>query len=275
VVSVPPQAYFVERIGGEQVRVQVMIPAGASPETYSPTPRQRSALEHARAYVRVGHPHFVFERIHIAPYLEAHPGLAVVDMMPPLSGREATAGRLAEAKRAGDPHVWLSPAVVAAAAVEIERTLEALAPERGGEFRANLAAFLADLEALDAAIRESLAAVPTDPGRRSFLVVHPAWGWLAGEYGLEQIAIEADGKEPGPRELIPLLERARASRLQVIFVQPGFSQRRAALIAGEIGAEVVELDPLARDWLGNMYRVAAALGDALKEGDGVGSGDDG
>ncbi|MBW2272957.1 MAG: zinc ABC transporter substrate-binding protein [Deltaproteobacteria bacterium] len=262
-MSVPPQAYFVERIGGDHVRVQVMIPAGASPETYSPTPRQRAGLDRARAYVLVGHPGFVFERVHIRPLLEGRPSLRVIDMMEPLDGAEP-----APRERATDPHVWLSPAAVAAAAVEIGRSLVALAPEHGDEFRANLGVFLEEIEELDSGIRESLSAVPPDPAARSFLVVHPAWGWFAREYALVQIAIEAQGKEPGPAELIPLIERARSSRLRVVFVQRGFSQRRARLIAGEIGADVVELDPLARDWLDNMVRVAAALQGALAGGGG-------
>jgi zinc transport system substrate-binding protein len=262
-VSVPPQAYFVERIGGDHVRVQVMIPDGAIPETYSPTPRQRAALERARAYVLVGHPDFVFERVHIDAHLAARPAVTVIDMMHPLERAEAATELARSAERAGDPHVWLSPAAVAAAAVEIERSLEALAPERGQEFRANLALFLSEIEALDARIRGSLATLPRTPGSRRFLVVHPAWGWFAADYDLVQIAIEAHGKEPSPGQLIPLIEEARSSQLRVVFVQRGYSQRRARLIAGEIGAEVVELDPLARDWLDNMGRVAAALRDAM------------
>jgi zinc transport system substrate-binding protein len=262
-VSVPPQAYFVERIGGEHVRVQVMIPDGAVPETYSPTPRQRAALDRARAYVLVGHPDFAFERVHIVPHLARRPGITVIDMLQPHERSEAASTSARRAERAGDPHVWLSPAVVAASAVEIERSLTALAPEHGEEFRANLALFLSEIEALDASVRSSLGALPREPGSRSFLVVHPAWGWFAEDYDLVQIAIEAHGKEPAPAELIPLIEEARASQLRVVFVQRGYSQRRAELIAGEIGAEVVELDPLARDWLDNMTRVAATLRKAL------------
>ena len=256
-VSVPPQAYFVERIGGEHVRVQVMIPDGAVPETYSPTPRQRAALDRARAYLLVGHPDFVFERVHIVPHLARRPGMTVIDML------QRDAAATTSARRAEDPHVWLSPAAVAATAVEIERSLTALAPERSEEFRANLALFLSEIEALDASVRSSLDTLPREPGSRSFLVVHPAWGWFAEDYDLVQIAIEADGKEPAPAELIHLIEEARASQLRVVFVQRGHSQRRAKLIAGEIGAEVVELDPLARDWLDNMARVAATLRKAL------------
>jgi len=259
-VSVPPQAYFVERIGREHVRVQVMIPDGAVPETYSPTPRQRAALDRARAYLLVGHPDFVFERVHIVPHLARRPGMTVIDMLQPHERNEAATRR---AEHAGDPHVWLSPAAVAATAVEIERSLTALAPERGEEFRANLALFLSEIEALDASVRNSLDTLPREPGSRSFLVVHPAWGWFAEDYDLVQIAIEADGKEPAPAELIPLIEEARASQLRVVFVQRGHSRRRAELIAGEIGAEIVELDPLARDWLDNMARVAATLRKAL------------
>ncbi len=261
-VSVPPQAWLVERIGGDQVRVQVMIPAGVPPETWSPTPRQRAALERARVYVLVGHPDFIFERVHVRPHLEQHPEVAAVDMTAPHATGEMPADP-AWAERAGDPHVWLSPAVVSETAVAIQRSLSALAPEHSAEFRANLASLHEDIEALDRHVVGSLSALPKAPASRSFLVVHPAWGWFARQYDLVQIAIEEEGKQPGPGELIPLIERARASRLRVVFVQPGFSRRRATLVAGEIGAELVELDPLARDWLDNMYRTAGALQVAL------------
>jgi len=119
--------------------------------------------------------------------------------------------------------------------------LSDLDPANASGYRQRLGRFLEDTRALDARIRSLTSTLGED---RSFLVQHPAWGWFAADYGLVQIALEAHAKEPAPGELISLIEEARAARLRVVFVQRGYSRRRASLIAGEIGAEVVELGPI-------------------------------
>ncbi len=251
-VSVPPQAYFVERIGGPHVEVQVLIPPGASPESYEPSPRQLAGLAHAQLYVEVGHPAFPLEGRYLAPILRRNPGVRAVSMS---AGGDPAAP-------AEDPHLWLDPEVVRATSRAIADALAAIDPDHRPVYQANLAAFLADLDALEGEIRATLAAVP----RRSFLVYHPAWGAFARRFGLEQIAIETEGKEPGPATLRSLIEQARAAKVRVLFVQPGFPTRSAQVIAEHIGAEVVLLDPLARDWLANLRQVATLLRRALTDG---------
>lgn len=254
-VSIPPLAYVVDRIGGEQVRAHVMIPPGASPENHAPTPRQLESLERARLFVLVGHPDFVFEQSYVRPRLADRPDALVVEM----AGGPRRAGEEAD----GDPHIWVSPRVMQKTARDIADALCRLDPVREADYRAGLADFLADLAALDAEIRTRLA--PHAGGR--FLVFHPAWEWFAREYGLVQVAIEREGKEPGPRQLIPLIEEARRQRVRTVFVQPGFTQKSAEIIAREIGAELSVLDPLASDWIANLRSVSEALARALSEVD--------
>jgi zinc transport system substrate-binding protein len=278
-VSVPPQAYLVERIGGPRVRVEVMIPPGASESTYSPTPRQMVALSAARLYVKVGHPAFLFEPQSIDPFLRAHPEIRVVDMsrgMDLILTGEAEGGAPRgffggsgeeeehehSAGGAGDPHVWVAPATVRVAAGNIERALAALDPAHAALYRANLNRLEADLDRLDHEIRALLATVPG----RSFMVYHPAWGYFAREYGLTQIAVEAGGREPSARQLIALVELARRRGVKAIFVQRGFARKSAEVIAEEIGGRVVEVDPMASDWLAGLYAAARAFQGGMSHG---------
>ncbi len=259
-VSVPPQAYFVDRLGGDRVSVSVMVPPGSSPDTYEPSPRQVLELDRARLYVEVGLADFPFERRTIAAAVERRPELVVADMskgleLAPLDGPPAPSG----ARRPLDPHIWLSPANVARGAEMIAEGLTRVDPAGAEAYRANLADFLGEIKALD----RELAATLGGLAGGKFFVYHPAWGYFARRYGLVQVAIEAEGKDPSPARLVELIEVARAEGVRVVFVQQGFSERSALVLAAEIGARVVALDPLAYDWPQSLRATAAALRLAL------------
>ena len=255
-VSVPPQAYLVERIGGERVEVLVMVPPGASPATYEPTPQQLVELGRASLYVKVGHPDFLFERRHLATLLKVNPEIPILDMAATMEGL-CQGERSAELD--GDPHLWLSPRLMRAAAAGIEDELLVLDPAGAPLYRRNLQALLVDIDRLDLEIGELVAGLQ---GRR-FMVFHPAWSYFACDYGLRQMAIEAGGKEPSPAQLVATIQAARRAGIGVIFVQRGFSDRSARVIAAEIGARIEVLDPMAHDWLENLRssadRIAAAV----------------
>jgi zinc transport system substrate-binding protein len=263
-VSVPPQACFVEKIGGSHVRVEVMIPPGYSHEDYSPSPRQVVALSHARLYIKVGHPAFELETRFIDPFLKNKPDVQVVDMS---RGMELIQGGASEGGHEGsDPHVWVAPATVRVAARNIADALTAVDPRHAAEYQANLRSFLAEIDALDREIRALLGpAGSTGPVRR-FLVYHPSWGYFAQEYGLGQIAIEAEGKEPSAKRLIELIDRARREDVRLLFVSQGFPRKSAQVIADAAGCKIVTADPQARDWAANLRRVAAEIGEAYGHG---------
>lgn len=245
-VSVSPQAYFVERLADSWVRIEVMIPPGTSPHTHEPDISQVRAVGDAALYVMVGHSSFPFERTWLERLLSQNRSIRIVDCAQGLARRE------------GDPHVWLSPRTVRSFVPEIAAALADLLPEHREEIEKREAEFLAEIDRLDADIRSMLAGA----GKR-FYVFHPAWGYFARDYGLEQVSIETENKEPDPRQVAALIRHARREKVHVIFVQPQFSKRSAELIAQEIGAKVVVIDPLARDWEANLRRAAAALRDGL------------
>jgi zinc transport system substrate-binding protein len=247
-VSVAPQAFVVDRLAETRVRVEIMVPPGASPVTYEPTIRQLRALAEARLYVAVGHPAFPFESAWLEPLLSSRPELPVIETAAP---EDATADE--------DPHVWVTPAEIDDLAERLAPALAEMLPDARAGIAANLAALRADIARVDARLRERLAHAR---GRR-FLVLHPAWGHLAEAYGLEQVAIERGHKSPDAHAVAELIETTRAAGARVVFVQPQFDTTAARLIAQEIGARVVPLDPLARDWQTNMLHVADALAEGL------------
>lgn len=255
--SVPPLAWLADRVGGERVETAVMLPPGRSPHTFEPAPKEIVALERARLYVAVGHPDFLFERKLLAAIAERGAPLRRIDMaalVPPRPSPE-NAGET-------DPHVWTSPAAMRAAARAVAEALAELDPAGAEGYRARQARLDREIDAADRDIRTSLAGL----AGRELLVYHPAWGYFADHYGLVQRAIESGGKEPSPRRLVELIEQARAGGVGVVFVQTGFSDRGARVVAEEIGARVVTLDPMAYDWLANLRRAAAAFRQALAAG---------
>ena len=270
-VSIVPQRTFVEHIGKDLVSIEVMVQPGASPATYEPKPRQMAALNGAAIYFAVGVP---FENAWLPRITDANPQMKVVHCESgiermPMQRHEHHAENHAHHEKAHgnediilDPHIWLAPPLVAQMAKTIAQALTEADPAHAADYAANLRTFLALCTDLDASIREELKEVR--PPQNMFMVFHPSWGYFAKTYGLKQLAIEAEGKNPSPKELQELIELARKTGVRVIFVQPQFSQKSARLVAQNIGGRVEPLDPLAADWRANLLHVATIISSAVR-----------
>jgi len=261
-VSILPQKYFIERIGDGYVEVNVMVPPGANPATYEPKPDQLKALSEADVYFRIGVP---FERAWMGRIASVNSRMRIVstiegiERMPMEAHGQREGGQRHDEVENPDPHVWLSPRLVKVQAQTICEALMALDPGHRAAYKANLDAFLADVDALDTDVRRTLAGVK----RRKFMVFHPSWGYFARDYGLEMVPIEVGGQEPSAAELADLIALARSEDIKVVLAQPEFSTKAAEIIAQEIGGEVLLTSPLAPDWPDNLRRVAQALAKAL------------
>lgn len=251
VVSIVPQKYFVERIGGEFVNVSVMVQPGESPATYEPKPEQMVELTKAAAYISIGVP---FEEAWLEKIKAANTNMKMVDTT---QGIE----RMVTPNGGFNPHIWLSPALVKIQSETIYKALVELDPAHEDQFKANLDAFLKDINALDAEIRATLEKTAS----KKFIVFHPAWGYFAREYGLQEIPIEVGGQEPSAQELAGLIEKAQTENIKVVFVQPEFSQEDAKTIAKEIGGKTLSIDTLNPDWLGNLKKVAETFAAVLNQ----------
>ncbi|MEJ5358976.1 MAG: zinc ABC transporter substrate-binding protein [Desulfobacterales bacterium] len=283
-VSIEPQRYFVERIGGERVRVSVFVPPGADPHSYEPRPRQMAELSRAAVYFAIG---IDFEKAWMEKIATANPRMPIVATdrgvekiaLPAhvhadghrhrTAAKTSSRGRLHTHGADGghghvhddglDPHIWLSPALVRIQAAHIRDGLIAVDPDHRARYEAGYASFLEEIERLDAELRALFA------GREGarFLVFHPSWGYFARDYGLEQRAIEVEGKEPKPARLEEVIRFARQEGIRAVFVQPQFSTRSAEAVARGIGGKVIPVDPLAADWAENLRRAAGRLREAL------------
>jgi zinc transport system substrate-binding protein len=263
-VSIPPQKYFLQQIGRQRVDVQVMVQPGASPATYEPKPRQMAAISRTHIYFAIGVP---FEKIWLKKIAAANPDMQVVHtdqgiQKIPMAANYAESEQHREKNQPGefDPHIWLSPSLVMIQARTILNALVEIDPDHRAVYETNTKVFLSKLEALDADFKNMFA------GKQGFefLVFHPSWGYFARSYGLQQVPIEIEGKDPKPAQLKALIEHAKKKHINVIFVQPQFSSRSAELVANEIGGHVIFADPLASDWSGNLREVAQKFKVALK-----------
>jgi zinc transport system substrate-binding protein len=262
-VSILPQTYFVRRIAGGRVRDMALVGPGQNPHSYEPGPQQMADLAEAKVWVLSG---TEFE-INLRPKIAAlFPKLRIID------GAEGVTLRLleahddddddegAEAGAAGyDRHTWLGSQGARIMAGRIRDALGEIDPPGLPLYTANYEALLRDIDAEFAALRAELLPLR---GRPVF-VYHPSFGYFLDEFGLIQEAVETGGKEPSPRVLGALIERARREGAAAIFVQAQFPTRSARTVAAAVGAELVPLDPLAPDWLDNIRVMGQALKKAL------------
>lgn len=266
-VSILPQKYFVHRIGGDLVSVQVMVQPGSNPATYEPKPRQMAALAKTRLYFSIGVP---FEQAWLKKIAASSPKMTVVPtdegirkfpMAEHDHADKAVHGDSDKPHPQGmDPHIWLSPLLVRQQAAIILNALQQADPKNRPAFTENYNAFIADVMKLDSELKLIFA----NRQKLCFMVFHPSWGYFARDYNLKQVPIEIEGKHPKPAQLEKLVAFARKQQIRVVFVQPQFSSRSAKLIAREIGGKVSFADPLAEDWLGNLRKVAREFEAVLK-----------
>jgi zinc transport system substrate-binding protein len=251
-VSIAPQKYFVERIGGDEVKVKVMVNPGESPATFNPNPKKMSHLTNAKIYFSIGVP---FEKVWISRIKNIQPELKVIS----LNKNKKAALSNHHHHDEGDPHIWLSPPLVKIMAAEIEAALSKQRPQKSAFFKNNYKTLIKDIDKLDQEIRQIF-----EKGKsHTFMVFHPAWTHFAEAYGLEQISIEHQGKEPGPRALQEIINTGKKLNIKVIFVQKQFGLSVAKKIAKMMDATVQEMDPLTENFMDSMRNTAKAISGAI------------
>jgi zinc transport system substrate-binding protein len=243
VVTVAPIAGLVDRVSGGIADVTVMIPPGASPVTYEPALSRVRAAASADLYVSVGHPAFSWENTWLAGLLEQ--GDATV-----ISGSE-DCDILPD-----DPHVWLSLECARSVAERVAEAVRRARPAAAESIAASLAELVSEMNDMRVVADSALGSHRGG----TFITLHPAWGYLAEEYDLRQLAILEHGSgDAGPAELARVVAEARELGLVDVVVQPQFSTEAALLVAHELGGEPVFLDPLAREWSASFLRTVHVL----------------
>jgi len=265
IVSILPQKEFAKAVGGDHVKVTELIPPGSSPATYDLSPRDLVVIEEADIYFRIGH--IPFEKSHIEQIISVNPDLTIIDTSESVPLRYFDAAEEHDDADEGhnhghgnmDPHIWLSPRLVKIQVESIQDALVGMDAENAAEYRSNAKAYMAELDSLDSELKTAFEAIETNV----LMVFHPAWGYFADAYGLEQIAIEQAGKEPTASELQTIIDRAKSEDVKVIFVQAQFDKSIAESVAEEIGVVVVQINPLAEDYVKNLRSVGKTISDNL------------
>ena len=266
-VSILPQKYFVERIASSRANIIVVVPPGASPAAYEPSPSDMRNISQADIWFTIG---VGFERAWIPRFKGSNPNMIIISTVRDIDrlpiDRYGIPEEIASSNTYGDnghdhtggwedPHVWLSPSLVRKQAVVIAECLSDLDPETATHYRTNLESFIIEIDSLQNSIHAVL-----DPIQGScFMVFHPAWGYFADEFNLVQIPVEVSGNDPSPGEMSRLVDLAKDQNVQAIFVSPQFSTSSAEAIASEVNAKIIYIDPLAEDWRKNLMHVAEEL----------------
>lgn len=252
-VSIAPFKYFVEGIGGKTFEVNIMVPAGANPHIYEPFPDQVNKLRKSVAYISDGY--LGFEMTWLDRFYEMNrkmKKLSLGKVIDPIISENHHEGNQTED---ADPHYWVSPVCAFKMASSVRDLLIELDPANREQYDRNYNILTEKIKEVDSKARElSLSGT-----KKAFMIYHPNLGYLARDYGLEEIAVEYEGKEPTPSRLVKLIDRAKKEKLNVILVQREYDTKNARSIADEAGARVVIIDPLSEDWYTSTTNIINAL----------------
>ncbi|MDR1161559.1 MAG: zinc ABC transporter substrate-binding protein [Tannerellaceae bacterium] len=260
-VTIEPQRYFAERIGGDWFTIHTVVPAGQSPETYDPTPQQMIRVGKSLAYLRIGY--IGFEQAWMQNIQDNNPEMMVfdlsegIDLIVDTDEEDEPGDHHHHGHHPGgiDPHIWNSIHGARTIALNTLNAFLTLDEEHTDDYLHNYARLLEEIDQTGAKLSACLSPL----SGRTFIIYHPALTYFAGEFNLTQLCIEMDGKEPSPAQLKQLVETAREHQTKVVFIQQEFDQKNAALIAKETGCRLVAINPLSYDWSREMIHIAKSL----------------
>lgn len=258
-VSIAPFKYFVEQIAGDDFKVNIMVPAGADPHTYEPFPEQINKLRKSVAYISNGY--LSFEMTWLDRFYETNQTmkrLSLSDRIDPLTPEHHREGGHLEN---ADPHYWVSPRSALAMALSVKELLCELNQKQKQKYETNCQILISKIQEIDNKAKKLFSDLPT----KCFMIYHPNLAYIARDYGLEEIPVEFEGKEPSPSRMRELIDRARKDHLKTIFVQREYDTKNAKAIAGEIGARIIIIDPLSENWQKSTEDIIDDLNKSLLE----------
>jgi len=256
-VSILPQRYFVDVISNQTFIVNVMVPVGASPETYEPISHQMQAMASSMAYLYIGDLGFesglmpkISEINNRLPIFNCSQGIDLIEGTHYIShdGQDHN-------HKGTDPHIWTSPGSAKIMARNIANALMQIDPENKDMYQENLDALILKMDSTQQGIKEKLANLKS----RKFIIFHPALSYFAKEFDLEQIAIEFEGKNPTAYQIADLVDRAKKDSVQIVIIQKEFDVENAQVISNEIKSKIVQLNTLEQDWFVMMDKLPRLL----------------
>ena len=257
IASIAPVEYLAKAVGGDKIEVQSL--AKGDVHSYEPKPNDMKAVAKARIFIAAG---LEFEEAWIPRFKASAKNLVVVKSDAKIAKLKEERGEQTEHDEKheahADPHVWLNPMLAITMARNISDALIDMDKANKDFYLENFQKLMNDLLAFDESAKESLAGLKN----RKFVVYHPAWGYFAEHYDLEQISIERNGKEPKIDEMASTVKMIKDENIKVIFADPNRSQKSAQVLASQTGAKVELLDPLGYNLLENLKIAVGAIKDA-------------
>lgn len=256
IVSVAPYKWLVQEISHGAVEVFLIVPPATSAHTFEPTPKDMIKASRAKLWFTLGES---FEKKAIAAISASNAEFKTVDLTErvdlihcdPLHTCSCSCGH--HDHGSVDLHVWLSPKELKTQAQTIAKALSALFP--GQTF--STAQVESQLDQVDQEIRKIAASKRVS----SVLVAHPAFGYFCRDYGFKQLSIEVEGKDPTPRRLNDLVNQVKSLGITKVFAEPQYSDKGAKMIAQEIGARVVTINPYRENVVENLVEIARHFAD--------------
>lgn len=252
-VSIVPQETFAEAVCGNNFEIITMVPPGASPETYEPSPKEMEQFARASTYFTIGVP---AEQARILPFAKEIKDMKIIGLHEKVAQNYPSI-EIFPGQR--DPHIWLSPKRVKVMIGAITGEIINLDPLNEQEYLRNAESFINELDILDKEIKKMLK----DSKDKKFIVFHPAFAYLADDCGLQMYALEQDGKEATPQRLAEIIDIAKKENIEVIFYQSEMSSRQAQAFAEEIGGNTVQLEPLSPDYINNLKLMVKLIGNTV------------
>lgn len=249
-VTIAPQREIVQRVAGSDAQVTVLVPPGMSPENFSPDARTLNALSRADFYFTIG---IASEDAMLPKLQRLNRALRIIAPSPKLNVRN-----FAPPGEGRDPHLWLDADNIHVMAMQVVEVLTAAHPEEAAQYRARAEQYCKQIKASD----EQIAAILAPLRGRVALVYHPAFAYFFERYGMRQLPIELEGKEPPGGYLGKVVREARNAQCPVLFVQPQVNERAVRTISSEVGCGVCVLDPLPAVLSDGLLKLARTVADA-------------
>lgn len=252
-VSIAPYKYFVEGIGGKDFKVNVMVPPGSNPHIYEPLPRQIQQLQLSEAYISNGL--LGFEQTWLDRFYEMNRKMVRMSPVNKIDLIGADTKKMEENNEGADPHYWVSPKSARIIAGSVKDLLSTLNPGQKEKYESNYSSMIRKIDVADS----TATALFSGFQGSIFMIYHPNLAYIAKDYGLKEISVEYEGKEPPPSRLRDLIDLAGRDHIKTIFVQREYDSKNANEIAREIGAKIRIIDPLSENWYEAVMDIINAL----------------
>jgi len=251
-VTIPPYAYFTERIAGDTVKIVTLVPPEMNIHIYEPSPKLVQSSGEAKVWFRIEEP---FEEKIVKAFQERNPKMKIVNLQKGvelIDDKNLIRSACGHFHGGKDLHTWASPRIALQQSEVIAKTLAELFPKNRELYEKNFEALAKDLKELDQELTQMLAPFKGD----AILISHPSLGYFCKDYGLLQMSVECEGKDPRPKDVEEILSLANVYHVRSVLIQTGFNNQGAQFFAAKLHLHIYQIDPYSRDYLNNMRKIA-------------------